>query len=56
MLNCKEKSFLVKEDVQILHRDNAGGQLAFYKVLLANGCHGLYKLKCLNIQFSLWKI
>ena len=56
MLDCKEYSFLVKEDVRILHGNNFGSQLAFYKVLFANGCYGLYKLKCLEIQFSLWKI
>ena len=56
MLDCKEYSLLVEEDVQILHGDKFGGQLAFYKVLLANDCYGLYKLKCLKIQFSLWKI
>ena len=55
MLDCKECSFLVKEDVQILHEDNFGGQLAFYKVLFANGCYGLYKLKCLKIQFLFGK-
>ena len=32
-LDCKEYSFLVKEDVQILHGDNFGDQLAFYKML-----------------------
>ena len=56
MLDCKEYYFLVKEDVQILHGDKFGGQLAFYKVLLGNGCSGLYKLQSLKIQFSLWKI
>ena len=56
MLDYKEMLFLVKEDVQILHGDNFGGQLAFYKVLFANGCYGLYELVCLKIQFSLWKI
>ena len=56
MLDCKEYSFLMKEDVQIVHGDNFGGQLAFCKVLFANGCYGLHKLKCLKIQFSLWKI
>ena len=53
MLDCKEYSFLEKEDVQILHGDNFSGQLAFYKVLFANGCYDLYKLKCLKIQI-LW--
>ena len=33
MLDCKEYPFLVKEDVQILHGDNFGDQLAFYKML-----------------------
>ena len=56
MLGCMEYSFLVKEDVQILHGGNFGGHLAFYKVLFADGFHGLYKLKCLKIQFSSWKI
>ena len=56
MFDCKEYSFLVKEDVQILHGDNFGSQLAFYEVLFVNGCYGLYKLKCLKIQFSPWKI
>ena len=56
MLGCKKYSFLVKEDAQISHGDNFGCQLAFYKMLFANGCYGLYKLKCLKIQFSLWKI
>ena len=46
----------MKEDVQILYGDNFGGQLAFHKVLFENGCYGLYKLKCLKIQFPLWKI
>ena len=32
MLDCKEYTFLVEEDVQILHGDNYNGQLAFYKV------------------------
>ena len=50
MLDSKY-SFLVKEDVQILHGDNFGGQLAFDKVLFANSCYGLYKLECLKIQF-----
>ena len=33
--------FLVKEkeDVQILHGDNFGGQLAFYKGFFANGIY-----------------
>ena len=56
MLGCTEYSFLVKEDAQILHGGNFGGQLAFYKVLFADGCDGLYKLKYLRIQFSPWKI
>ena len=55
MLDYKEYSFLVKEDVQILHEDNFGNHLAFYKVLFASGCYGIYKLKCLKIQFSLLK-
>ena len=55
MLDSKY-SFLVKEDVQILHGDNFGGQLAFDKVLFANSCYGLYKLECLKIQFFFWKI
>ena len=42
--------------MQILHGDNFDGQLAFYKVFSANGYYGLYKLKCLRIQISLWKI
>ena len=50
MLDCKEYSLLVKEDVQILHKG------LFYKALFANGCYGLYKLKCLKFQFPLWKI
>ena len=29
MVDCKEYSFLVKEDVQILHGDNFGGQSNF---------------------------
>ena len=53
MLYLKEYSLLVKEDVQVLHRDNFGGQLAFHKVLFANGCYSLYKLNCLKVQFSL---
>ena len=56
MLGCKEYSFLVKEDKQILHGDNFSGQLALYKALFANGCYGLYKLMCVKIQFPLWKI
>ena len=36
MLDRKEYS-LVKEDEQILHGDNFGGQLTFCKVLFANG-------------------
>ena len=56
MLGCTEYSFLVKEDVHILHGGNFGGQLAFYKMLFADGCDDLYKLKCLKIQFSPWKI
>ena len=54
MLDCKEYSLLVKENVQILHGGNFGGQLAFDKVLFVNG-YGLYKLKCLKIQCSHWK-
>ena len=56
MLGCTGYSFLVKEDVQILLGGNFGGQLAFYKVMFADGCDDLYKLKCLKIQFSPWKI
>ena len=49
MLNCKEYSFLVKEDVEILHEDIFGGQLVFYTVLFANGCYGLYQsLSCIH--------
>ena len=48
MVDCREYSFLVKEDVQILH----GDQLTCYKVLFANGCWGLYNLKCLKLKFS----
>ena len=44
------------EDVQNLHGDNFDGQLAFHKVLFANGCYGFYKVKCLKIRYSLWKI
>ena len=55
-LDCKEYSILVKQDAYILHGDCFDDQLAFYKVLLENGCYGLYRLKCLKIQFSLWKI
>ena len=55
MLDRKKYSFLVKEDVQILPGESFGSQLTFYKKLFANGCYGLYKLKCLKIQFSLWK-
>ena len=55
MLDCKEYSFLVVKDVQILHEDNFGAQLVFYKVLFANGCYGLYKPKCLKIQFFFGK-
>ena len=51
-----EYSFLVKKDVQILHGGNFGSELAFDKVLFADSCDGLYKLKCLKIQFSTWKI
>ena len=54
MLDCKEYSFLVKEDLQILHGDNFGGQLVFYKLLFEKGCYGIYKLKCLKIQFFLF--
>ena len=43
MLDCKKYSFLVKEDVEILHEDIFGGQLVFYTVLFANGCYGLYQ-------------
>ena len=43
MLDCKESSFLVKQDVQILHGDNFGGQLAFCKALFAKCSYGLYK-------------
>ena len=39
-----EYSFLVKRNVQILHGDNFGDQLAFYEVLFAISCYGLYKL------------
>ena len=56
MLDCKECSLIVKEDVQVLHGDDFGGQLAFCKVLFANGCYNLNKLKGLKVQFSLWKI
>ena len=49
MLDCKEYSFLVKEDVHNLHKDNFDGQLVFYKVLFANGCYGLHELKCPKI-------
>ena len=56
MRDCNEYSFLEKEDVQILHGDNFGSQLAFLKVLFGNSCFDLYKLKCLNGQFSLWKV
>ena len=56
MLGCTEYFFLVKEDVQILHGGNFGSQLTFYKVLFADSCDGLYKLKCLKIQFSPWEI
>ena len=57
MLDCKEYTFLVEEDVQIVHGDNYIGLLAFYKVLFASGCYGcLYKLNCLKIKLSLWKI
>ena len=52
MLNCQEWSFLGKDDAQIFHGDNFGGQLAFHKVLFVNGCYGLYILKYLKI-FSL---
>ena len=55
MVDCNEYSFLVKENVHILHEGNFGGQLVFYKVLFVNSC-GLYKLKCLKIQFFLWKL
>ena len=56
MLDCKENSFLVKEDVQVLHGYTFSGKLAFYKVLLANCRYCFYNLKCFEIQFSLWKI
>ena len=57
MLDCKEYTFLVEEDVQIVYGDNYNGLLAFYKVLFASGCYGcLYKLNCLKIKLSLWKI
>ena len=49
MYDFKEYSFLVKEDVQILHGDNFRGKLVFYKVLFGSGCYGLYKLKCIKI-------
>ena len=48
ILDCKEYPFLVKDDMRILHGDKL--------LLFVNGCYGLYKLKCLKIQFSLWKI
>ena len=56
MLGCKKYYFLVKEDVQIFHGDNFGGQLAYYKVLFENGCYGLYKLKCLKFNFLFGKL
>ena len=55
IVDCKEYSFLVKEDVQILHGDKFGGQLAFYKLMFENGCYGICKLKYLKIQISLSK-
>ena len=45
----------MKGDIHILHGDNFGGQFIFYEELFANGCCGLYKLKCLKSQFSLSK-
>ena len=48
--------FFSGDDVQILLGDNFGDLLVFHKVLLANDRYGFYKLKCLKIQFSLWKI
>ena len=56
MLERKEYYFLTKEDVKNLHGGSFEGQLPFYKVLCANSCYGLYKLKCLIVQFSLLKI
>ena len=52
MYDFKEYSFLVKEDVQILHGDNFRGKLVFYKVLFGSGCYGLYKVYK-NLIFSL---
>ena len=43
MVHCKEYSVLMKEDVQNLHGDNFGGQLAFCTVLSENDCYGLCK-------------
>ena len=53
MLNCKEYSFLVKEDVEILHEDIFGGQLVFYTVLFANGCYGLYQSGTYILLYSI---
>ena len=47
-------SFLCSEEVWILHGDNFGGQLTFYEMLFVNCWYGLYKLKYLKIQFSIY--
>ena len=45
MIDCKEYCFffLMKDDVQVLHGDNFGGQLAFYKVFFEKDCYGFCK-------------
>ena len=33
----------MKDDVQVLHGDNFGGQLAFHKVFFEKDCYGFCK-------------
>ena len=44
----------VSEDVQNLQADNFGGHLTFIKCCFFYYFYGLYKSKCLKIQFR-WK-